>query len=56
MDKERYSRHIKLSEIGIEGQQKLLEAKVLVIGAGGFGVSCVTVFSSSWSWNSGNNR
>ncbi|APD07965.1 SAMP-activating enzyme E1 [Flavobacteriaceae bacterium UJ101] len=37
MDKERYSRHIKLSEIGIEGQQKLLEAKVLVIGAGGLG-------------------
>ncbi|MFV0237854.1 MAG: molybdopterin-synthase adenylyltransferase MoeB [Flavobacteriales bacterium] len=37
MDQERYSRHIKLSEIGIEGQQKLLKAKVLVIGAGGLG-------------------
>lgn len=37
MDKERYNRHIKLSEIGIEGQRKLLEAKVLIIGAGGLG-------------------
>lgn len=37
MDKERYSRHIKLTEIGVEGQAKLLAAKVLVIGAGGLG-------------------
>ena len=33
----RYNRHIILSEIGSEGQQKLAEAKVLVIGAGGLG-------------------
>jgi molybdopterin/thiamine biosynthesis adenylyltransferase len=33
----RYSRHILLDEIGIEGQQKLLDAHVLVIGAGGLG-------------------
>ncbi|MDQ3057967.1 MAG: HesA/MoeB/ThiF family protein [Pseudomonadota bacterium] len=33
----RYSRHILLDEIGIEGQQKLLAAHVLVIGAGGLG-------------------
>ncbi len=37
MDKERYSRHLKLTEIGVEGQEKLLSAKVLVIGAGGLG-------------------
>ena len=33
----RYSRHILLDEIGIEGQEKLLAASVLVIGAGGLG-------------------
>jgi len=34
---ERYSRHILLKEVGIKGQKKLLNAKVLVIGAGGLG-------------------
>ncbi len=33
----RYSRHILLPEIGIEGQQKLLDTKALIIGAGGLG-------------------
>jgi len=33
----RYSRHILLDEIGIEGQQRLLTAHALVIGAGGLG-------------------
>ena len=33
----RYSRHILLNEIGIEGQSKLLAAKALIIGAGGLG-------------------
>lgn len=35
--RDRYSRHILLSEVGIEGQQKLLDAKVLLLGAGGLG-------------------
>ena len=33
----RYSRHILLDDIGIEGQQRLLAAHALVIGAGGLG-------------------
>jgi molybdopterin/thiamine biosynthesis adenylyltransferase len=33
----RYSRHILLSEIGIEGQERLLASRVLIIGAGGLG-------------------
>ena len=33
----RYSRHILLPEIGIEGQEKLLGARALVVGAGGLG-------------------
>jgi len=35
--RERYSRHFLLPEVGIEGQQKLLDAKVLLLGAGGLG-------------------
>ena len=34
---QRYARHIVLPEVGGAGQQKLLESKVLVIGAGGLG-------------------
>ena len=33
----RYSRHILLDDIGIEGQQRLLQSRALVIGAGGLG-------------------
>ena len=33
----RYSRHILLNDIGIEGQERLLNANALVIGAGGLG-------------------
>lgn len=33
----RYKRHLLLPEIGIEGQRKLLHARVLIIGAGGLG-------------------
>ena len=33
----RYSRHILLDELGIEGQQRLLASHALVIGAGGLG-------------------
>ena len=34
---ERYRRHLSLPEMGIEGQERLLESSVLLIGAGGLG-------------------
>ncbi len=34
---ERYARHLILDEVGEEGQEALLAAKVLVEGAGGLG-------------------
>lgn len=33
----RYSRHILLDELGVEGQQRILDGHVLVVGAGGLG-------------------
>ena len=42
----RYSRHILLDDIGLEGQQKFLQARALVIGAGGLG-SPVALFLGS---------
>jgi len=35
--RDRYSRHLKVPEVGEEGQVKLLESKVLLVGAGGLG-------------------
>lgn len=36
-DKKKYSRHLLLDEIGVQGQLKLKQGKVLVVGAGGLG-------------------
>ncbi|MDR3039064.1 MAG: molybdopterin-synthase adenylyltransferase MoeB [Candidatus Adiutrix sp.] len=36
-DRTRYSRHLALPEIGVEGQERLKAAKVLLVGAGGLG-------------------
>ena len=43
----RYSRHILLDEIGIEGQQALLGASALVIGAGGLGSPAAMYLASA---------
>lgn len=43
----RYSRHILLNEIGIEGQQRLLNAQALIIGVGGLGSPAALYLATS---------
>lgn len=43
----RYSRHILLDEVGIEGQQAMLDAHVLIIGAGGLGSPAALYLAAS---------
>nr|WP_314542733.1 molybdopterin-synthase adenylyltransferase MoeB [uncultured Massilia sp.] len=43
----RYSRHILLDDIGIEGQQRILAGHVLVIGAGGLGSPAALYLAAS---------
>ena len=44
---ERYSRHIILKEVGVKGQKKLLNGKVLIIGAGGLGAPCAMYLAAA---------
>ncbi len=43
----RYSRHLLMPEIGVEGQQKLLASRVLVVGAGGLGAPVALYLSAA---------
>jgi len=43
----RYSRHILLDDIGIEGQQRMLDAHMLIIGAGGLGSPAALYLAAS---------
>jgi len=44
---QRYGRHILLHEIGIEGQQRILDAKVLIVGLGGLGSPAALYLAAS---------
>ena len=44
---ERYSRHIILQEVGVKGQKKLLNASVLIIGAGGLGATAALYLAAA---------
>jgi len=43
----RYSRHIFLDEIDLEGQEKLQHATVMVIGCGGLGNACIPILAGA---------
>lgn len=43
----RYARHILLDELGIEGQERLLASRVLIVGAGGLGSPAACYLASS---------
>lgn len=44
---ERYARHIVLADVGGPGQQRLADAKVLVVGAGGLGAPCLLYLAAA---------
>ena len=52
-EKRRYARQIILPEIGEAGQEKLIRAKVLVIGAGGLGSPCLLYLAAAGIGNIG---
>ena len=45
--RERYARHILLREVGGQGQQKLIAARVLVVGAGGLGAPLIQYLAAA---------
>ena len=46
----KYSRQLILKNIGISGQKKIFNSKILIIGAGGLGCPLITLFSLLRGW------
>ena len=46
----RYSRHLIIPDVGMDGQKRLKNAKVLVIGAGGLGFAADAAVSGRGGW------
>ena len=49
-ERERYARHLLLDDVGVDGQLRLKQASVLVVGAGGLG-SPVLMYRARWNWS-----
>lgn len=43
----RYSRHLMLAEIGMQGQAKICQGKVLIVGCGGLGSPCALYLAAA---------
>lgn len=52
----RYSRHLLIPNVGIEGQRRIKNAKVLVIGAGGPGFAHLAVLGRGRGGHTGHHR
>ena len=47
MNQKKFSKHILLKEIGLKGQEKISTARIIIVGLGGLGTSCIRYLASS---------